>query len=204
MPDPAQDRREPRVGIRPERGVLGVHVRAVDRRRQFVATGAHEHALVVGADVMSSIIDYQDRATCVIFGDGAGAAVISAATRADDGRIIDFEHEIDGGGALGAVHAGGRQPAAALARDRRSADALREAGRADRVQVRGAQDRGDRAPHPRSQRPEAVRPEPVRVASGEPADHSVAPPRSSGSTRASSSSTSSASATRPRRRFRSR
>ena len=65
---------------------------------QFVATGAHDHALVVGADVMSSIIDYQDRATCVIFGDGAGAVVVSAADGARDGHIIDFEHEIDGSG----------------------------------------------------------------------------------------------------------
>ena len=43
----------------------------------MVASGAHEHALVVGADVMSSIIDYKDRATCVLFGDGAGAVVVS-------------------------------------------------------------------------------------------------------------------------------
>lgn len=72
---------------------------ALTTASQFVATGAHEHALVVGADVMSSIIDYQDRATCVIFGDGAGAVVVSAATDPQDGRIIDFEHEIDGAGA---------------------------------------------------------------------------------------------------------
>ena len=45
---------------------------------QLVSTGRHHHALVVGADVMSSIIDYQDRATCVLFGDGAGAVVVSA------------------------------------------------------------------------------------------------------------------------------
>jgi 3-oxoacyl-[acyl-carrier-protein] synthase-3 len=64
---------------------------------QMVATGAHDHALVVGADVMSSIIDYKDRATCVLFGDGAGAVVLSAA-RDGEGTIIDFEHEIDGGG----------------------------------------------------------------------------------------------------------
>jgi 3-oxoacyl-[acyl-carrier-protein] synthase III len=64
---------------------------------QFVASGAHEHALVIGADVMSSIIDYQDRSTCVLFGDGAGACVVSAA-EPDDGAILDFEHEIDGGG----------------------------------------------------------------------------------------------------------
>ena len=46
---------------------------------QLVATGRHDHALVVGADVMSSIIDYTDRATCVLFGDGAGAVVVCAA-----------------------------------------------------------------------------------------------------------------------------
>src|SRR5204862_7215141 len=65
---------------------------------QIVASGGAEHALVVGADVMSSIIDYQDRATCVLFGDGAGAVVVS---RADDeeNAILDFEHEIDGSGA---------------------------------------------------------------------------------------------------------
>ena len=45
----------------------------------MVASGAHEHALVVGSDVMSSIIDYKDRATCVLFGDGAGAVVVSPA-----------------------------------------------------------------------------------------------------------------------------
>jgi 3-oxoacyl-[acyl-carrier-protein] synthase-3 len=64
---------------------------------QMVGSGAHDHALVVGADVMSSIIDYQDRATCVLFGDGAGACVISAA-QPGEGAILDFEHEIDGGG----------------------------------------------------------------------------------------------------------
>jgi 3-oxoacyl-[acyl-carrier-protein] synthase III len=72
---------------------------ALTTASQIVGSGAHEHALVVGADVMSSIIDYRDRATCVIFGDGAGAAVVSAAPDGDGaGRIIDFEHEIDGAG----------------------------------------------------------------------------------------------------------
>ncbi len=47
---------------------------------------------------MSSIIDYKDRATCVLFGDGAGAVVVSAPRRRDERRILDFEHEIDGGG----------------------------------------------------------------------------------------------------------
>jgi 3-oxoacyl-[acyl-carrier-protein] synthase-3 len=77
---------------------------------QMVGSGAHEHALVVGADVMSSIIDYRDRSTCVLFGDGAGAVVISAATGAGDGAILDFEHEIDGaGGPALCMPAGGSQ-----------------------------------------------------------------------------------------------
>ncbi len=57
---------------------------------QMVASGSTDHALVVGADVMSSIIDYTDRATCVLFGDGAGAVVLSAAAagRAGDCRLL--------------------------------------------------------------------------------------------------------------------
>ncbi len=64
---------------------------------QLVSTARHNHALVVGADVMSSIIDYTDRATCVLFGDGAGAVVVSAA-RDPKLAILDFAHEIDGSG----------------------------------------------------------------------------------------------------------
>ena len=64
---------------------------------QMIATGAHDHVLVVGADVMSSIIDYTDRTTCVLFGDGAGAAVLSVAADGDP-HILDFAHEIDGSG----------------------------------------------------------------------------------------------------------
>jgi 3-oxoacyl-[acyl-carrier-protein] synthase-3 len=70
---------------------------ALTTASQLVASGAHDHALVVGADVMSSIIDYKDRATCVLFGDGAGAVVVSAA-QDGEGSILDFEHEIDGSG----------------------------------------------------------------------------------------------------------
>ena len=64
---------------------------------QMIATGASRHALVVGADVMSSIIDYTDRTTCVLFGDGAGACVVDASD--DDGiGILDFENYVDGSG----------------------------------------------------------------------------------------------------------
>jgi 3-oxoacyl-[acyl-carrier-protein] synthase-3 len=78
----------------------------------MVATGAVEHALVVGADVMSSIIDYTDRSTCILFGDGAGAVVLSPAGD-DEPGIIDFTHEIDGtGGEALCMPAGGsRKPA---------------------------------------------------------------------------------------------
>jgi 3-oxoacyl-[acyl-carrier-protein] synthase-3 len=78
----------------------------------MVATGAVEHALVVGADVMSSIIDYTDRATCILFGDGAGAAILSPAAD-DEPGIIDFTHEIEGKGgeALTMPAGGSRLPA---------------------------------------------------------------------------------------------
>ena len=79
---------------------------------QIVAGGGTDHALVVGADVMSSIIDYKDRATCVLFGDGAGAVVVSVAKNESDGAILDFEHEIDGAGgpALCMPAGGSRHP----------------------------------------------------------------------------------------------
>jgi len=85
---------------------------ALTTAMQMVATGAHDHALAVGADVMSSIIDYTDRTTCVLFGDGAGAVVVSAASD-DEPHIIDFAHEIDGSGgpALCMPAGGSRLPA---------------------------------------------------------------------------------------------
>ena len=74
---------------------------------QMVASGACRHVLVIGADVMSSIIDYTDRATCVIFGDGAGAAVVEATDDPEIG-ILDFENYVDGsGGAALCMPAGG-------------------------------------------------------------------------------------------------
>jgi 3-oxoacyl-[acyl-carrier-protein] synthase-3 len=64
---------------------------------QLVATGTHHRALVIGADTMSSIIDYTDRTTCVLFGDGAGAVIVEPAV--EEGlEIIGFENEIDGSG----------------------------------------------------------------------------------------------------------
>jgi 3-oxoacyl-[acyl-carrier-protein] synthase-3 len=79
---------------------------------QMVATGAHDYVLCVGADVMSSIIDYTDRTTCVLFGDGAGAVVLAPAAD-DEPYLIDFAHEIDGSGgqALCMPAGGSRRPA---------------------------------------------------------------------------------------------
>jgi 3-oxoacyl-[acyl-carrier-protein] synthase III len=87
---------------------------------QMVASGAHDHALVVGADVMSSIIDYTDRTTCVLFGDGAGAIVLSPATDSEPG-ILGFAHEIDGSGgpALCMPAGGSRLPASRETVDQR-------------------------------------------------------------------------------------
>ena len=73
---------------------------------QFISSGAHKRVLVIGADVMSSIIDYTDRATCVIFGDGAGAALLEPAED-DSVGLIDFIHEVDGSGGCSLYMPGG-------------------------------------------------------------------------------------------------
>jgi 3-oxoacyl-[acyl-carrier-protein] synthase III len=62
---------------------------------QFAA-GAHKKVLVIGSDTMSSIIDYKDRGTAILFGDGAGAVLLEPA--GDDEGILDFSHDVDGSG----------------------------------------------------------------------------------------------------------
>ena len=62
---------------------------------QFAA-GAHKKVLVIGSDTMSSIIDYQDRGTAILFGDGAGAVLLEPATPNEG--ILDFSHDVDGSG----------------------------------------------------------------------------------------------------------
>src|SRR5580704_10195385 len=63
---------------------------------QFVGSGAHKKVMVIGSDAMSKILDYKDRATCVLFGDGAGAVLLEPAK--DGEGILDFQHDIDGSG----------------------------------------------------------------------------------------------------------
>ena len=81
-------------------------VYALQTGAQFVATGSHKKVLVIGADVMSSIIDYTDRATCVIFGDGAGAVLLEPAED-ESLALIDFLHEVDGAGGCSLYMPGG-------------------------------------------------------------------------------------------------
>ncbi len=63
----------------------------------LVMGGSHKKVLVIGSDTMSRIIDYTDRATCVLFGDGAGAMLIEPAEDGEPG-FIGFQNEIDGSG----------------------------------------------------------------------------------------------------------
>lgn len=64
---------------------------------QFIGARTQKKALIIGSDVMTSIVDYQDRTTCVLFGDGAGAVLLEPTDRDDDG-ILDFAHDVDGSG----------------------------------------------------------------------------------------------------------
>jgi len=64
---------------------------------QFVGAGTHKKVMVIGSDTMTTILDYQDRSTCVLFGDGAGAVLLEPATGPNEG-ILDFEHDVDGSG----------------------------------------------------------------------------------------------------------
>ena len=87
----------------------------------LIAAGTHKKVLVIGADTMSRILDYQDRSTCILFGDGAGAMLIESAGRLQDlsarERVgfIDFIGEIDGSGgdSLKMPAGGSRMPASA-------------------------------------------------------------------------------------------
>ncbi len=80
---------------------------------RFVESGAHSKVIVIGAEVMTSILNFEDRTTAVLFGDGAGAVLLEPSEAGEDAGIIDYLHEIDGaGGQYLYMPAGGsRQPA---------------------------------------------------------------------------------------------
>jgi 3-oxoacyl-[acyl-carrier-protein] synthase-3 len=68
----------------------------LDIARQFIATGRLQTALVIGADKLSCITDWEDRSTCVLFGDGAGAAVVRPAGDGKSSRLMGVEMASDG------------------------------------------------------------------------------------------------------------
>jgi 3-oxoacyl-[acyl-carrier-protein] synthase III len=78
----------------------------------LVQSGSHERVLVIGADTMSRIIDYKDRTTCVLFGDGAGAMIVEPAAEGETG-FLGFRNIIDGSGGnyLKMPAGGSRMPA---------------------------------------------------------------------------------------------
>ena len=145
---------------------------ALTTAAQMVSAGGSEHALVIGADVMSSIIDYTDRTTCVLFGDGAGAVVVEAS---DDDRIgiIDFENYVDGSGgeALCMPAGGSLRPASNETVEQRLHYVKQDGATVFKFAVRNTEEAA--SPDPRPQRRQAVRDRPVRVAPGQPADHPV-------------------------------
>lgn len=69
---------------------------ALHTASKFIETGTYKKVIVVGADKMSSIVDYTDRATCIIFGDGAGAVLLEPTT--EDVGIVDAWMRSDGSG----------------------------------------------------------------------------------------------------------
>lgn len=85
---------------------------AIAAAEGFIATGQYKNALVIGAEVLSSIVDWEDRNTCVLFGDGAGAAVLRTV---DDGGIMAVHLGSDGNAAelLKLPGGGSRMPATA-------------------------------------------------------------------------------------------
>lgn len=78
----------------------------------LVMSGTHRKVLVIGADTMSRILDYTDRTTCILFGDGAGAVIVETAGEAECGYIGHI-NEIDGSGGefLNMPAGGSRLPA---------------------------------------------------------------------------------------------
>ena len=67
---------------------------ALSVAHQFIQTGSVKHALVIGVELLSQVMDYTDRGTCILFGDGAGAVVLSASD--EPGGVLGFTLGSDG------------------------------------------------------------------------------------------------------------
>jgi 3-oxoacyl-[acyl-carrier-protein] synthase-3 len=85
----------------------------INTAANLVMSGQNKKVLVIGADTMTRILNYKDRTTCVLFGDGAGAVLIEPAGEGEDLGFIDFMGEIDGAGGqfLNMLAGGSRRPA---------------------------------------------------------------------------------------------
>jgi len=86
---------------------------ALETGRRFIESGAHKKVVIVGVDKMSSILNYEDRNTCIIFGDGAGAVLLEPteeevgirdAILKTDGSGFEFLHQKAGGSVMPASH----------------------------------------------------------------------------------------------------
>lgn len=114
---------------------------ALSVARQFVATGALRTALVVGVEVLSKITDWTDRSTCVLFGDGAGAAVLKADTEPDKGILATYMAADGGGGEHLYMPAGGSRLPASVETVRQRLHTLKMNGNATfKVAVRAMAD----------------------------------------------------------------
>jgi 3-oxoacyl-[acyl-carrier-protein] synthase-3 len=87
-------------------GACSGFIYALTTGAQFVGAGTHRKVLVIGSDTMTSILDFQDRATCVLFGDGAGAVLLEPANSDSEG-VLDFMNDIDGSGGCNLYMPGG-------------------------------------------------------------------------------------------------
>ena len=166
---------------------------------QFIASGAHRKVLVIGADVMSTIIDYQDRTTCVLFGDGAGAVLLEPST--DDTGFIDFYNEVDGSGGcyLNMPAGGSARPASHETVDQRMHYVRQDGPHVFKYAVRKFAEASQTVLAP--QRPHRGGHRPLRRPSGERRGSSTPPASAWACPKRKWSRTSSATATRPRPPF---
>jgi 3-oxoacyl-[acyl-carrier-protein] synthase-3 len=123
--------------------------------QQFVAGGLYKHVLVVGAEVLSRVVDWTDRGTCVLFGDGAGAAIIG---RTEQGKILSTVLGSDGTKAdlLKVPGGGSAQPASAQSVQERAHFLKMNGGEVFKHAVRGMSDAAHAAIEKAGLKPEQI------------------------------------------------